>query len=203
MKMKILTEIVVALAMVTLIPGFAGNAQSTRHREITMYISAPAGTHIGGGEASTYLTNIRAKTISGEEARLREAINALDGLGMVQVRGFGLLPAAVWWLSQVPINELVKQQADTGLSYAELLMAHTLAAESKRDFDEIVAMRAYTRTWGQLATQLGVSDEKIILRANTASDRIRAARTRSRQRGDRDPSLQTTNPNLHHYSALH
>jgi hypothetical protein len=201
--MKAGAKMLGALGLLTLIPGHKIAAQSSRHREITMYIAAPAGTHIGGGNASTYLTNIRAKSIQGENQGLRQAIDTLDALGMVRVRGFGLLPAAVWWQSQVPINRLVKEQTDTGLSYAELLMAHTLAEKSKLDFDEIVVMRAHSRTWGQLAARLGVSEDLIVLRANRASDRIRAVRTRSRQRGDRDPSLQTTNPNLHHYVALH
>jgi hypothetical protein len=201
--MKVVSKVLVLLGVLTLIPGFASLADSPQHREITMWIASPVGSHLGSGYASTYLTNIRAKTIARENPRLREAIDLLDGLGMVQIRGLGLVPAAVAWQSQTSIHELVAEQAQTGLSYGELLMAHALASESKHDLNDVVAMRANTRTWGQLAEQLGVSPDVIILRANTASSKIRAADKKTRQRGPRDPSLQNTNPNLHHYSLLH
>jgi hypothetical protein len=191
------------LGIVALIPCLASVAEPSEHREITRWTSSPLGSHLGSGYASTYLTNIRAKTTVRDEAKLREAINTLDGLGMIEVRGFGLLPAAVAWQAQISIHELVAEQAQTGLSYGELLMAHTLASNSGRNFHEILALRTAARSWGQLAEQLAVSPETIIRRAQTASDRIRLAETRTRQRGQRDPSLQTTNPNLHHYFAIH
>ena len=194
-------KVLVLLPVLTLIPGFSSRAQSRPHPEITMWISAPAGSNIGSGYASTYLTNIRARTIGREDLKLRESIDSLDGLGMVRVRGFGLLPAAVAWQSNTSIHELIAEQAETHLSYGELLMAHALAAESNYDLQEVVAMRTHTQTWGQLAEQLHVNPDLIISRANTASDRIRAARTRTRQRAQRDQSLQTTNPLLHHYYA--
>jgi hypothetical protein len=202
-KMKVLTKVLVVSGILTLVSGFASQAQSAKHREITRYISAPGGTYIGSGNASTYLTNIRAKTMGHENPQLRHAINSLDGLGMIDVRGYGLLPAAVAWQCNSSIHKVVAEQAETRLSYGELLMAHALAAESNHDLNKIIAMRIHTRTWGQLAAQLGISEALIVRRANTASDRIRTAEMRSRQRAERDPSLQTTNPNLHHYYAHH
>ena len=79
-----------------------GQPGGSEHREITKWISSPTGSLIGSGYTSTYLTNIRAKTTERDDAKLRGAINMLDGLGMVEVRGFGLLPAAVAWQAETP-----------------------------------------------------------------------------------------------------
>ena len=192
--MKRVTRIAVIAGVSMLIAGFARSEQSAPHREITMWVSATTGSHVGAGYASTYLTNIRAKTIGREESRLREAINSLDGLGMLRVRGLGLVPAAVAWQSNTSINQVVTEQAETRLSYAELLMAHTLAGETNHDFNEIIAMRTRTDTWGDLMTELGVDPDVIILRANTASDRIRLAQTRTRQQARPDSRLRSKSP---------
>ena len=82
-------------------------------------------------------------------------------------------------------------------------MAHTLASKSGHGFREVIAMRSGARSWGQMAEQLGVSTDVIVVRANAASNRIRVAEMRTHQRAQRDTSLQTTNPNLHHYYLLH
>ncbi|MEO8439562.1 MAG: hypothetical protein ABI540_05005 [Spartobacteria bacterium] len=102
---------------------------------------------IGGGYTSSYLTNIHAKTMAAEVLALRNAINQLASLGMISVKGFGLLPAAVSWQTDTPMPKLIEQQADTGLSYSELLLANSLAAESGQDFARIIALREQTRTW--------------------------------------------------------
>lgn len=201
--MKVVSKVPILLGILLFVPGSAGLAESLQHREITAWRSSPLGSHIGSGYASTYLTNIRAKTTRHDQPKLRRAIDALDGLGMIQVRGLGLLPAAVAWQSQTAMREVIAEQAETGLSYGELLMAHTLAIESKRDLAQIVALRSGTGNWGELAKQLGVSSEMIVLRANLANDRIRAVDTKSRQPGPGDVSLTQSRPSLHHYSQLH
>ncbi|MBA3542903.1 MAG: hypothetical protein H0T83_00430 [Chthoniobacterales bacterium] len=150
-----------------------------------------------------YLTNIRARTLGQKEPKPRTPIDSLDGLGMVRVQGFGLLPAAVAWQTQTPMRKLIEQQAETGLSYGELLIVDSLAARSKHSFSEVVGMRARTRTWAELAEKLRVSPDLIVIRANAASSRIRAAEARSRKRGERDPGTPSTNPSLHTYSAFH
>ncbi len=195
-KMKALTKIIVLLGALSLPAAFASGAPSAPHREITMWVSAPTGSLLRGGYASTYLTNIRAKSIAREDPKLQQAINSLDGLGMLRVRGLGLVPAAVAWQSNTSINQVVMEQAETRLSYAELLMAHTLAAESNHGFNQVIAMRVNTQTWAQVAEQLGVDPDMIILRAKTASDRIRLAQTRTRQRALRDSTLQNSNPHI-------
>jgi hypothetical protein len=202
-EMKMISKVLTVTAITILMPVLTSLGEPAKHREITAWKASSTGSHIGSGYASTYLTNIRAKTTGQDTAQLRRAIDSLDGLGMIQVRGFGLLPAAVAWQSQTSIHELVTEQAATGLSYGELLMAHTLASESKRDLQQVITLRTKTRSWGQLAEQLGVSPEVIVVRTGLASDRIRLADARTRQHGPGDPSLQGTRPSLHHYSALH
>jgi hypothetical protein len=197
------TKVSLLLCFATVISCLHTLAAASPHVEITKWIASPVGSHLGSGYVSTYLTNIHAKTTRHEDPKLRDAINFLDGLGMTEIHGFGLVPAAVAWQAQTSLREIVAQQAETGLSYGELLVAHTLALESKHDFRDVVAMRSAAPSWGQLAEQLGVSPDRIMVSANAASSRIRLARARSNQRAPRDPSLQTTNPNLHHYYALH
>ncbi len=190
----------VVLGVLALIPGFTAQAQgsqSQKHREVTMWIDAKLGSHIGGGYASTYLTNIRARTIAKEDPRLRQAINSLDGLGMLTVKGFGLLPAAVAWQTDTHIHTLVQEQADTHLSYGELLMAHALAAQSGQSFDQVVAARARTGTWGELAKQLQVDPELIVAKANLAATRIRLADFWIRRRPLREGGTNYTSTNPH------
>ncbi|MEO5755002.1 MAG: hypothetical protein ABIR38_09875 [Chthoniobacterales bacterium] len=194
------TQILVILGAFVLLPGIHALAQTT-HREITTWVSNQTGSHIGSGYASTYLTNIRAKTIAKDDSRLRDALDSLDGLGMVQVRGMGLVPAAVAWQTQTNVRNLVEEQVETDLSYSELLMAHVLAEKSKESFNNIVALRARARTWGEVARQLQVSPEAVVIRSNAAATRIRAAEARTRRRPDSKPGVITTNPGLHHYQA--
>ena len=157
--MKIVMQGLVVLGILALIPSVSGQAQEEPHHDITVWISSPVGSHLGSGYASSYLTNIRARTIGQEDPKLRNAINRLDGLGMLPVKGFGLVPAAVAWQTETRMRTVIVQQAETGLSYGELLIANTLAAKSKESFADVVAMRTKTRTWGELAEQLHVNPE--------------------------------------------
>ena len=189
----------VVLGILALIPSVSGQAQEEPHHDITVWISSPVGSHLGSGYASSYLTNIRARTIGQEDPKLRSAIDALDGLGMLKVKGFGLVPAAVAWQTHMSLRKVVVEQAETNLSYGELLMANSLAAESKHSPNYVLEMRARTRTWGELAEQLHVSPDLIVIRANAASTRIRAAEAQSRRRAQSDPNTSSSRPNLHVY----
>src|SRR5689334_12304900 len=98
--MKTITKFVVLLGVIMLVPAFTGQAdtsqsQSGHHLDLQVCIDAKTGTLLGGGYTSSYLTNIRAKTMGKEDRQLRKAINDLDSLGMLPVKGFGLVPAAV------------------------------------------------------------------------------------------------------------
>jgi hypothetical protein len=204
--MKIVAEIFVALGTIALVPGLTAQEKTVslhKHRELTVWVSSPTGSHIGNGYASTYLTNIPARTIAKENPNLRNAIHSLDGLGMLSVKGFGLLPAAVAWQTQIRMRKLIEQQAETGLSYGELLMANSLAAKSNEAFADVVAMRARTRTWGELADQLRVDPGFIVARAETTAERIRAVDFRNRHRQQHDNTTVTSvNPHTqqqHHH----
>lgn len=187
--MKTLHKYLLLLGGLSLVAGHA-NAASTASapmpRDLTVWIDSPTGSLIGGGYVSTYLTNIRARTIGKEDPKLRNAIVAFDGLGMLQVRGYGLVPAAVAWQSKIPMRKVIRQQAATGLSYGELLMAHAIAASSGDSFETVVALRARTRTWGQLSQQLGVSPDLIVSKANIAAKQIIAVDFRARSRAPRE-----------------
>ena len=192
MKIKIL----LVVGVCSLLSGFTVQtlaAQSSEHRDITVWIASPTGSHLGAGYVSTYLTNIRAKTIGEEDPKLRNAINRLDGLGMLPVKGFGLVPAAVAWQTETRMRTVIVQQAETGLSYGELLIANTLAAKSKESFAQVVALRTKARTWGELAGQLHVDPDLLITRARIASLRIRAVDAKFRQKPQKDNTSWTSN----------
>ena len=202
--MKTVTQFIVLLGVLAMAPGFTIQAQSSqppKHRELEVWIDAKLGSHLGAGYASTYLTNIRARTIEREDPRLREAIDGLDGLGMLPVKGFGLVPAAVAWLTETHIHTLVEEQAKTRLSYGELLIAHLLAAKSKESFAHIIARRAKTGTWGELANQLHVDPDFLIARANAASTRIRLVEYATRRRPQRESGVNYTSINPHQQTA--
>ena len=205
--MKTMTKFLVVLGVLAQVPAFTAQAdksqsQSGKHLDLQVWIDAKVGTLLGGGYTSSYLTNIHAKTMGKEEPQLREAINNLDGLGMMPVRGFGLVPAAVSWQTDVPIRTLVEQQAETRLSYGELLVANSLAAKSRETFNQILSQRVRSSTWGNLAKQLNVEPEFLVNKANLASERIRLVEFNSRKRPQRDPtSMTATNPNASHYQA--
>lgn len=201
--MKIHT--LIGLGILTLVPGITAQAQTSatpKHTELTVWIASPTGSLIGGGYAKTYLTNIRARTIGQEDPKLRNAVVSLDGLGMLSVKGFGLVPAAVAWQSKLPMRKVIQEQAETGLSYGELLIANSLAAEGGQSFAEIISRRAKTRSWGELAEQLHIDSNLLVARATTASKRIVAVEFRSRRGPGRavDPSFSANAP---HVRALH
>lgn len=199
------TKFLIVSGILALIPGLTAQAQTApaaRHAEITAWVASPTGSHLGSGYADTYLTNIRAKTIGKEDPKLRNAVVSLDGLGMLPVKGIGLVPAAVAWQSQLPMRKVIEQQAETGLSYGELLVANSLASQSHHSLSDIVAMRAKSRTWGTLAQQLQVDPDLLVTRVNTASKRIVAVDFRVRRGRGRAPDPSFT-ANAPHYRAQH
>jgi len=195
-----MTKFLVVFGVIAQVPAYAAQAdtsQSGKHLDLQVWIDARVGTHLGGGYTSSYLTNIRAKTMGNDDRHLRKAIDNLDGLGMVPVRGFGLVPAAVSWQTDIPIRKLVEQQAETRLSYGELLVANALAAQSGTTFNQIISQRIRTSTWGELAKQLNVESEFLIGKANQAADRIRLVEFNTRKRPQSDNGTGWTNVNPH------
>jgi hypothetical protein len=207
--MKGKTKFLAFLGVAAVFPSLSAPAQNEprgMHREITVWIPAKLGTLIGGGYASSYLTNIRSKTIASEDPKLRHALDRLDDLGMRSVRGFGLVPAAVSWQIDVPIHTLVEQQAQTDLSYGELLMVNALAGQSGQSFQRILSLRTKSRNWSEIANQLGVDTDLIVTKANAASQRIRNVELRYRhkpQQADTGVSFTSVNPHASMFSRLH
>ncbi len=78
--MKIVTKNLVVVGVLALIPGIFAQTQSGPHRDLTVWVSSQTGTHLGSGYTSAYLTNIHARTLGQESAKLRNAIDSLDGL---------------------------------------------------------------------------------------------------------------------------
>jgi hypothetical protein len=120
---------------------------------------------------------------------------------MLAVKGFGLVPAAVAWLTETHIHTLVEEQAATRLSYGELLIAHLLAAKSDKNFTQIVSMRAKTQTWGELAKQLEVDPNLLVTRADAAASRIRLVDYATRRRPQRESGVNYTSINPHIQTA--
>ena len=194
------------LGVVTLVPGLTAAIKTTatvpKPRDLTVWVSSPAANMHGGGYSSAFLTNIRARTIGKDAPKLRKAIVSLDDLGMVQVKGFGLVPAAVAWQSDFPpMRKVIQQQAATGLSYGEILMATSIAAKSGQSFDRVVSLRARSQTWGTVSDKLGVSSDYIVAKANIAARQIIAVDLRTRSRNLREAGTNYTVINTHKLQA--
>ena len=207
--MKAQTKFLALLGVAAILPCLTVPAQNeppAKHREITVWIPAKVGTLIGGGYASSYLTNIRSKTIAREDPKLRNALDSLDDLGMRSVRGFGLVPAAVSWQTDVPIHTLVEQQAQTDLSYGELLMVNALAGQSGQSFQRVISLRTRSRSWSEVANQLGVDTDLIVTKAKAAAQRVRYVELRYRhkpQQADSGVTSTSVNPHAGMSARLH
>lgn len=116
--------------------------------------------------------------MTGEDPAFRKAIDSLDAQSGKVMRGVGLVPAAVSWQTKVPLETLVAQQAETGLSYGELLVANSLAVGSGNSFARILAMRAKTLTWAELSSKLRINPNSLVARAQAAFNSINNAQAR-------------------------
>lgn len=75
--------------------------------------------------------------------------------------------------TRVPVVILEQQRASSHLGYGGLLIANSLAAETGRPFDEIIALRQSGRGWGQIGQQYGVQLGPIVSRAQRADPYFR------------------------------
>jgi hypothetical protein len=151
----------------------------------TIWVPPPMGSHIGGhyedaGDADNKSTS-KLGTAQ-EDTTLGTAVAALDTRANTVVEGHVLLPTAVSIQTKVPVEVLKKQRSASGLSYGQLLVANSLASGSGKSFDEILALRAKTRNWSQLATNLHISVKSIIARVNAADESVKYAESRRRLR---------------------
>jgi hypothetical protein len=153
----------VVLGVLALFPGPSSNAD------------APS---LSKTAASSNSVRFHARTMTGEEPAFRRAINLLDGQSGKVMRGVGLVPAAVSTQTGVSVGTLAAQQAETGLSYGELLVADSLAVGSGNSFARILAMRAQTQTWAELSLKLRINPNSIVARAQAAFNSINYAQAR-------------------------
>jgi hypothetical protein len=153
----------VVLGVLALFPGPSSNAD------------APS---LSKTAASSNSVRFHARTMTGEEPAFRRAIDSLDGQNGKVMRGVGLVPAAVSTQTGVSVGTLAAQQAETGLSYGELLVADSLAVGSGNSFARILAMRAQTQTWAELSLKLRINPNSIVARAQAAFNSINYAQAR-------------------------
>ena len=99
------------------------------------------------------------------------------------------------------MRTIIRQQANTDLSYGELLLANTLAAKSGISFSEVISKRVQSGSWNELAGQLGVDRDVILTRLENASTRIRQVDARNHFRHQADSGTTFTSINPHTQSA--
>jgi hypothetical protein len=137
-----------------------------------------------------------AVSLAADSAALRTAIANLDSHSDVELQGFALISTAVSMQTNVPVETVRRQHSITGMSYGELLIANTLAKTSGKSFDAIMAMKSKSRSWGELAGKVGVSEGSIIAKAHSATDSLTFAEAKSerrRQQNVRD-TIDTAHP---------
>ncbi len=170
--MRVAWQFLVVLGVVAFLPAFC-EAQNSKLPSLNEHTTAIA-------DAAT--VRLHARTMSGEVPAFRKAVDALDADAGKVMRGTGLVPAAVSAQTQVPIGTLVAQQAETGLSYGELLVVDSLAVGSGKSFARILAMRAKTQTWAELSWKLRINPNSIVARAEAARGAIDYADARFARR---------------------
>lgn len=162
-------------------------AQTTNERGV--WVPPPLGSHIGGGYSKSGDTNNKSASTLGtvqENTPLGKAVATLDAKADTVVEGYTLLPTAVSWQTKVPAEVLKKQRAKSGLTYGQLLVANSLATGSGKSFEQILALRAKTQSWSQLAENIHVSAKSIVGRLNAADDSLKYAESRSRLRREQN-----------------
>ncbi len=162
-------QFLVVLGVLALFPALSAHAERPKLSQT----NEPT-TSLGGSAK----TKLYARTMTGEDPAFRKAIDALDAQTGKVMRGVGLVPAAVSTQTRIPLGTLFAQQAETGLSYGELLVADSLAVASGNSFARILAMRAKTQTWAELSLKLRINPNSIVARAQAAYNSINYAQAR-------------------------
>lgn len=177
--------VVLALTLSAIRPCHAQTASPARR---TVWVPAPAGSLLGGGfvdagDAPAPSSRPGGTTaFQAEPPPLRTALEKLNAKSTAMAGRTALLPAAVSRQTSVPLETLKRQRATTNLTFAELLVANSLAVESKNSFDAVVAMRAKSRAWGDVARQLHISLNTLISRAQAAEKSVALTENASRRR---------------------
>ena len=165
------------------------HAQANVPRKRTVWVPPPLGSHLGGGFVETgEVDNTSATNLatSKENKALAEAITQLDAKAKTVVEGWALMSTAVSWQTKVPVDVLKKQRATSGLTYAQLLVANSLATGAGKSFDQVLALRAKTGNWSHLAGKLHISLKSIVARLDAASESITYAEARRKLRREQN-----------------
>ncbi len=117
-----------------------------------------------------------------ENRALGAAIAKLDAKAKTAVDGWALMTTAVSWQTKVPIEVLKGQRATSGLTYGELLVANSLATGSGKNIDQVLAFRAKSQNWSQLARKLHIGVGSLIARLKGADESIQYAEYRRKIR---------------------
>ena len=165
---------------------------SSPPKKRTVWVSPPAGSLLGGGFVDAGNTDAApAKAVmTSDKASFRAALTNFDAQSGTIVNGWSLIIPAVAWQSGAKVETVKKQQATTGLSFGELLVANSLATGSGKSFNEILALKAKTKRWGEVAKQVGINIDSITARLRTASESIKFAESRRKRR--REQNLRDT-----------
>ncbi len=166
-------QCLVVLCLLAFFPQLSAEAQNSKLSNMNEHTTAIQ---------DSAKVRLYARTMTGEDRAFRKAIDALDAQAGKVMRGTGLVPAAVSAQTRVPLETLVAQQAETGLSYGELLVADSLAVASRKSFAQILAMRAKTRTWAELSLKLRINPNSLVARAEAAKGAINNADARFARR---------------------
>ena len=177
-----------AVATTIILPCQAQTSAPAQKR--TVWVDPPTGSLLGRGAINAGDRGdgrSSAATVSAaEKPTFRKALGDLDAQSATVVEGWALIGPAVTWQTGVPLDTLKKQRAATGLSFSELLVANSLASGSGKSFNEIVRMKAKTQTWSQLAQQLNINIDSVSARLRTASESVKYAESRRRQREEQN-----------------
>ncbi|HEX4667093.1 MAG TPA: hypothetical protein VH207_10865 [Chthoniobacterales bacterium] len=187
--MKTACRFLIVFAVLVLFSGVPAQAQApaqSKNKESTVWVTPKAGSLIGGGYTDSGVTTIQARTLGQDTFAFRNAIYYLDEQGGKTVRGVGLVPTAVAWQTKVRIRTLIEQQAQTHLSYGELLVANSVAEGSGKSLADILALREKVKSWGALSRQLHINPESIQARAKAASNAILYADARNDRRREQN-----------------
>ena len=162
-------------------------AQTATPRKKTVWVPPPMGSHLGGGFVETdeveKSTNARS---AGDNTPLGAAVAKLDAKAGTVVEGQALMPTAVSWQTKVPVEVLKKQQAKSGLTYGQLLVANSLATGSGKSFDQILALKAKNQSWTQLAEKLHIGVGSIVARVKAADESVTYAEARRKLRREQN-----------------
>lgn len=75
--------------------------------------------------------------------------------------------------TNVPLQVIEEQRTRTHLGYGGLLIGNAIAVESGRSFDEIAALRASGRGWGDIAREYNVNVGPVVSRLQRADTAYR------------------------------